>query len=330
MTCVGVIADEAAVWYTEETGSANADTAILNSVRPTLATTGGPLIVISSPYARRGEVWATYRSHFGPQGDPRILVAHGASRDFNPRLPQSVVDRALERDAAAASAEYLAQFRSDLEAFVSREAVEACVARGVYERAAVPNVRYFGFVDPSGGAADSMCLGIAHRERDGRAILDAVRERRPPFSPEAVVIEFSHLLKAYRVSAVTGDHWGGEFVRQPFRLHGIRYAVSEQVKSDLYRDLLPALNSGKVELLDNPRLVAQLCALERKTARSGRDSIDHPPGGHDDLCNCVAGAIALATSGVGPLVIPPAALARAKMPDRRMIARRVGFSFGGR
>jgi hypothetical protein len=47
-----------------------------------------------------------------------------------PAFPQSVVDRALERDAAAASAEYLAQFRSDLEVFISREAVEACVARG--------------------------------------------------------------------------------------------------------------------------------------------------------------------------------------------------------
>jgi hypothetical protein len=122
---------------------------------------------------------------------------------------------------------------------------------------------------------------------------------------------------------------GGEFVREPFlRPHGIRYSVCEQPKSDLYRDLLPAFNSGKVDLLDNPRLVAQLCALERKTARSGRDSIDHLPGGHDDLCNCVAGAIALANSGVGPLVISPAVLARAKMPDRRMVLRRLAI--GGR
>jgi hypothetical protein len=324
---VGIIADEASVWYSEETGSANADTAILNSVRPTLATTGGPLIVISSPYARRGEVYRAYREHYGPQGDPCILVAHGTSRDFNPSLPQSVIDRALQRDPAAASAEYLAQFRSDLESFVSREAVQACVSRGVYERAPATGVRYFGFVDPSGGAADSMCLGIAHRERDRRAVLDAVRERKPPFSPAAVVDEFAATLRSYRVSSVTGDHWGGEFVREPFRLHGIRYAVSEQVKSDLYRDLLPALNSGKVELLDNPRVVAQLCALERKTARSGRDSIDHPPGGHDDLCNCVAGAIALANSSAGPLVIPPAVLARAKIPDRRMLMRAAAGGF---
>jgi hypothetical protein len=295
MTCVGVIADEASVWYTEET-STNADTAILNSVRPTLATTGGPLIVISSPYAKRGEVYSTWRSHYGPQADPRILVVHGTSRDFNPALPQSVVDRALARDAAAASAEYLAQFRSDLEVFVSREAVEACIARGVFERAPVSDVSYVAFVDPAGGSGvDSMTLAIAHYDRDNRVVLDAVREVRPPFSPVVVVDEFTLLLKSYHVGSVTGDRWGGEFVREPFREHGIRYELCELPKSDLYREFLPALNSGKAELLDNPRLVAQLCALERRVARSGRDSIDHPPGGHDDLANAVSGALVLAS-----------------------------------
>src|SRR5262245_16794000 len=38
------------------------------------------------------------------------------------------------------------------------------------------------------------------------------------------------------------------------------------------------VNRGKVELLDVPPLVAQLCGLERRTARGGRDSIDHSPG----------------------------------------------------
>src|SRR5271169_6113072 len=35
----------------------------------------------------------------------------------------------------------------------------------------------------------------------------------------------------------------------------------------------------------NPRLVSQLFSLERKTARGGRDSTDHPQGQHDDLAN---------------------------------------------
>ena len=54
-------------------------------------------------------------------------------------------------------------------------------------------------------------------------------------------------------------------------------------------DLLPLVNSQRIELLDNPRLISQLISLERRAARSGKDSSDHPPGGHDDLINSVAG-----------------------------------------
>ena len=59
-----------------------------------------------------------------------ILVAQGATRDFNPHLPQSIIDRAMERDPAAASAEHMAQFRTDVEGFITREAVEACLNVG--------------------------------------------------------------------------------------------------------------------------------------------------------------------------------------------------------
>jgi hypothetical protein len=50
------------------------------------------------------------------------------------------------------------------------------------------------------------------------------------------------------------------------------------------------------------RLVTQLCGLERRTARGGRDSIDHAPGEHDDLANAVAGAAALALGHQGVVV----------------------------
>ena len=66
-----------------------------------------------------------------------------------------------------------------------------------------------------------MTLAIAHRARpDDRIIIDAVREMRPPFSPTVVVDEFAELLKAYGVTKVIGDHYGGEFVKEPFRKHG--------------------------------------------------------------------------------------------------------------
>ena len=235
-TAVAVIATEVAFWYGDE-GSANVDTEILNAARPMLATTSGPLVVISSPYAKRGEVWNLFRRHHGPEGDPLILVAQGASRDFNPTLPQAVVDRALERDRAAASAEYLAQFRADIETFVAYEVVQACVGDHV-EMAPISAHRYSAFVDPSGGSADSFTMAVGHRDGE-RVVIDATREMRPPFSPEAVIDDFSGLLRNYRVLKVSGDRYAGEFPRELFRKRGIAYQCSEKPKSDVFRDLLP-------------------------------------------------------------------------------------------
>jgi hypothetical protein len=250
---------------------------------------GAMLLCASSPYARRGALWDAFRRYFG-KDDTGLLVWKAATRTMNPTVPQAVIDRATERDAASAAAEYGAQFRTDVETFVSREAVEAVTRPGVYERPPVPGVRYVGFVDPSGGSSDSMTLAIAHRE-GAVAILDAVRERCAPFSPQEVVAEFAETLKRYRVSRVTGDRYGGEWPPEAFRKAGIRYDPSPLTKSEIYRALLPKLNSGEVDLLDVPRIGAQLVSLERRTNRGGRDTIDHPPQGHDDLANAVAGSL---------------------------------------
>jgi hypothetical protein len=304
VTAVAVIGDEASFWRTDEL-SANADAEILNAVRPALATTGGPLIVISTPYAKQGAVYETWRSHYGVKGDPKILVAQGASRDFNPSLPQSVVDRAIERDAQAAAAEYLGEFRGDIQQFVSREVVEGCVSRHVFERQPIASMTYHAFVDPSGGSSDSMTLAIAHREPNGTIVIDCLRERRAPFSPDAVVADFADTLRIYRLGAVFGDHYGGEWPRERFSKHGITYYTADKAKSDLYLHALPLLMSGRIDLLDNERLINQLCSLERRTGRGGKDSIDHRAGAHDDVANACCGVIHQAREPVQqPLVWP--------------------------
>ena len=287
-TFCAAICDEVAFWRSEAT--ANADTEILNAVRPSLATTGGLLACISSPYARRGEVYGTWKREFGANGDPLIVVAKAASRTMNPSLPEKFVKRAYARDAAVASAEFGGEFRTDVEAFVSREAVEACIAAGAFERAPLADCTYHGFVDPSGGSVDSMTLAIAHREGE-IIVLDCLREVKPPFSPEAVVKDFAELLKSYRVGRVRGDRYAGEWPAERFQVNGISYEAAAKPKSDIYRDLLPILNAGRVALLDNVKLVTQLVSLERRTARGGKDSIDHPPGGHDDVVNAAAGVL---------------------------------------
>ena len=222
-----------------------------------------------------------------------MLVWRGTTAEMNPQIDPGIIAQAYEDDPASAAAEYGAEFRTDVAAFVSREVVDACTASGRHELHPIEGVTYLAFTDPSGGSADSMTLAIAHQDQD-LAVLDVVREVKPPFSPEGVVDDFAAILKAYNIAVVVGDRYAGEWVREPFRKHGIAYGLADKPKSDLYRDLLPALNSHQVELLDLPRLGKQLCDLERRTARGGRDSIDHPPGAHDDVANAVCGALLLA------------------------------------
>ena len=240
---------------------------------------------------------------------------------MNPTIPQRLIDEAMERDPASARAEYLAEFRSDLEMLLTREAVRACVVPGARELPPLSRHRYFAFVDPSRWLVGSMTLAIAHKEKahpkfgsqqgsnriredndDWAVVLDAIREVRPPFSPESVVAEFAALARSYGCRTITGDRYGGEWPREQFKHHGMTYQVAEQTRSDLYLTLVPSINTGRIRLLDHARLENQLISLERRTSRVGRDQVDHPPGGHDDVANAVAGALVSAAAAASRTV----------------------------
>jgi hypothetical protein len=299
-TVIGAVCDEVAFWQSDE--SANPDTEILAALRPAMATIPDAILVcITSPYARRGEVWKAYQQHYGTDGSP-VLVINASSRTMNPDLPQAIVDAAFQDDPAHAAAEYGAEdhveFRRDVETFVAKEIVDACVMPERYEVPAQPDLKYTAFVDPSGGSSDSMTLAIAHEDRRRtRVVVDVLREVRAPFDPDQVVVEFAATLKPYRVTTVWGDKYAGEWPRERFRARGIQYRTADHTKSELYQALLPRLNARTIDLLDHERLVKQLCALERRTSRGGRDSIDHPPKGHDDVINAVAGVAQYAVHG---------------------------------
>ena len=296
-TIIGAVCDEIAFWRDET--SANPDEEIVGSIRPGMSTVpGSVLLCISSPYSRRGALWKSFKRHHGQEDSP-VLVWQADTRAMNPTVSQEVIDEAYLQDESSASAEYGAQFRKDIEGFVSLEVVESCVVPDRISSLVAGNVTYQGFADPSGGARDSFTLAVAHQSDDGETVvLDCLLERKPPFSPEDVVMEFAETLRIYRVSHIVSDRYAGEWPKEQFMKQGIDCEQSAAPKSDLYRDLLPLLNSGKVELLDNKRLVNQLIGLERRTARSGKDSIDHGPGCYDDLANAVAGVAA--AIGFGP------------------------------
>lgn len=285
-----VLCDEIAFWRSDES-SANPDTEILRALRPGMASIPGSILLLaSSPYAKKGELYNNYRRHYAKDG-ARVLVWKADTATMNPRIDPAIIAEAYEDDPEAARAEYGAEFRDDLADWITRETVDAVTAWGCRERHPEPGITYAAFCDPSGGANDAFTLAIAHLRDGSFGVLDAVLEIRPPFDPDIAIQECADLLHRFGVKRVVGDHYAGLFPVSRFAASGIMFEQSAKPKSDIYHDALPLFNSKRVELLENQRLSAQLCGLERRTSRAGRDSIDHSPGGHDDLCNAVCGVL---------------------------------------
>jgi hypothetical protein len=210
-----------------------------------------------------------------------------------------VIDEAYADDPQGAAAEYGAQFRSDISALFDPELVEGLARSNPPEIPRVDGPKYRAFVDPSGGSSDEMTLAIAHKSKAGTAVVNLIKAVPAPFNPKSVVADFANTLKAYGLRECTGDRYGAEWVKSEFEAVGITYKTSDLTKSEIYLEAVSPFNQGKVELPPDRRMLTQLAQLERRTSRSGKDSVDHPPGGKDDRANATCGAIWLATADKG-------------------------------
>ena len=291
-TCM-VIMDELAFWRDEN--SANPAAEVVTSILPGLLP-GGRLIGISTPYAKFGFLWQTFKDHYG-KDDSDILVWKADTLTMNPCYDAALIKRLSARDPALA-AEYAAEFREDISAFLPLELLTQATmdetGKVYVQRLPEKGKAYTAFVDPSGGRSDSMTLAIAHMEGE-KIVLDRFVERMPPFDPASVVAEFSTLLKAYGCHSATSDRFGGVWVSDSFQKQGIRMNMSDLPASDLYLNFAALVSSGRVALVEDERLLLQFQMLERRTQSGGRDKIDHPAGYHDDLANAVAGAVVSAS-----------------------------------
>jgi hypothetical protein len=311
-TIVACLLDEVAFWRNQDT-AANPDSEIIRALRPAMSTVPGSILIgASSPYGRRGVLWDQYERYHGKDGAP-VLVIQAPTKTMNPRIPQSLIDRAVEEDPASSQAEYFASFRVDFEGFLDRDLVGAAVDKGVVVRAPESGVRYVAFCDPAGGTGkDSMTMAIAHLSKD-KVILDLVYEKRPPFNTTAVVAEIAALLRQYRVHEVTGDHFAAGWPIDAFREQRIKYVQCDRNRSQVYMDALPLFTSGRVRLIENPRMIDQFIGLERKTG-AGADKVDHKRNGSDDCCNSAAGALTMVKLTRQPMNISDEALRGIERP----------------
>jgi len=293
-TVVAAILEELAFWRFE-TESANPDREVVNAVRPGMATIpNGLLWGISSPYAKSGVLYEEHLKHWGVEGS-RTLVWKAPTWVMNPLVPRDFLLEERERDPASFRSEYGAEFRDDVEDFISMELLQELTIEGRKELPKQRGKSYVAFCDPSGGRSDEMTLAVAHKdEKTGRTVLDQELAVAPPFRPPEVVKQFAAELKRYGISSVTGDRYSGEWVVTAFAAEGINYEASQLSRSEIYLEFVPLASARAVELLDNQPTLRQFSKLMRKKRAGGRDIVDHPRGGRDDRANAAAGALVLA------------------------------------
>jgi len=275
--------------------SASSDKEVYRAVLPATASLGDQamIVMISSVHRRSGLLYERWTKAYG-KDDANTLVIQATTRQLNPTISQELVDDALAADAQSAAAEYESAWRDDLSSYCTLAEVLACVDTGITVRPPVPGLKYVGFIDASSGRSDSYTCAVASRDGD-IGVLHAVVEIPAPADPVTATSTVAAVLKSYGLTEVFGDRYAVGFVAAELSRHGLTLQHTNKSRSDLYRELLPALRSRRVRLLDNERANSQFATLERRALPAGGERIDHPShgGAKDDVANAIAGALVM-------------------------------------
>jgi hypothetical protein len=283
--------DEAS--FLRDETSATPDVEVVRALLPGLTTTNGLLCVMSSPYAQRGLLFQRHRDFYG-RNDDNVLVVAGPSTAFNPTLDQAAIDAAIAADPEAAAAEWLGRWRSDLATFLSDDLIDAAVDHNrPLELAPQADIVYRAFIDMSSGVGDASTIAIAHRDLGDRVVVDVIRGVPAPHDPASVAREFVALAKEYRCRVITADQYAKGWVRGTIEACGAEYKQSKLPRSELYLEGLVLFARGQVRMPSHDVTLREMRLLQRRTAKSGRDSVDHIVGGHDDHANSVFGVLYL-------------------------------------
>ncbi len=265
---------------------------MLRALRPSLVTTGGKLIVLSSPYGQSGALYDAHARYWGAEDVP-VLIWKGSSVEMHPGLDPGYLREMEESDPEAYRSEILAEFRAGLSALFDPLALDRCIDHGTRERAPVPGVVYFPFFDASSGRHDAAALSLFCVDTAGRLVQVLARRWPAPHSPADVRSEVAALLRAYHCPEVWGDLYAVGFQEDGFAGYGLTYQRSHADASMLCLTALSLVNSGRCLLLDLPEMRRELIGLERRRGSSGRDKVGHSriP---DDLAIACCGGMVLA------------------------------------
>jgi len=331
-----ILLDEVGHWQTKE-GAVNIDAGIVAAIRPTRwGMTESLLVAISSPRARKGELYRvskqwgieTVKRRDGSAMENPILywqartdAGHvervlSGGLDMRPTRDQDFLAQ-LEADYIADPASFvsegLGQFRADLETYVSLEVVEAAMKQGVTTIPYEFGYSHFVAVDAAGGTGqDSAAVCVARavpaiNPMSGKNYMFAqvcfVKEYKPKFRSSAVVEDIVAIADEYKAAKVYGDGFSGGMFASNMKdaAPHLVYEVVKDAKSIFYRKFLPLLTGQRVGLPDSKMTPIGQRIVEQLVSLevTGEGKVDAAGGAPEDVANVVAiGCVLAATKTV--------------------------------
>jgi len=297
-TIGGVAGDEVCAWPSEE-GQAPASETINALVGGTLTIPDPLILLTTTPMGKRSYLGEVYDACYGDDTNEHTLVFQAPSLLMNKTLDASesgTIATEYRLDPIKAAAEYGAEFRIEMDALITPEALDRATPKEVYERPYDPQYQYLAAIDAASGSTgskkDSQTLAIWHREGE-IAVLDLIREAEPPFDPDAVCADFAATMRRYSISHAWADRWALGYVDSNFLRNDIEILHPEKMdRTQIYASFLPLVNANRVVLLTHKKLRSQLLGLTYYSTHSSRERVDHKPNCHDDLAtSCCLGAV---------------------------------------
>jgi hypothetical protein len=294
-----VIFNELGHFITTEDGFA-AGRQVYRALTPSVAQFGpmGRILVLSTPKYQSGIFYDLFRA--GSDGlDPDLFVSQLATWEVNPRVTRADLESEFVADPVGARVEYGAQFDSDLSSFLEAEPVQACVIKGRHFLPPIEDVTYAAAADPAfARGGDQFSFAIGHRVGKGEGavfVLDqlkAWRGREAPLNSDLVLDEIAELAHIYGIDEIVSDQYSVHVLTDALRRRDIKLRAQplySELKGEIFSSLKRAINTGRIELLDDRALVSELINLEIRPSPAGKPRIQASRGGKDDL------AISLAT-----------------------------------
>jgi hypothetical protein len=262
---------------------------LLEAVRPTLITTRGKLIMLSSPGAKEGPVYDTWQAR---NENPDIFCFKAPSAVLNPTISSAALAKERKHGEAYFQREFLAQFTDALNPFLPCAAIDAAVARGKMEFQPEPSdyatVAGIDLADKRDDCA--LCISTVREIAGKRKVVVLLAK---PWKPgrdghvvPRVLEEMGALCKAFNVGQAKGDQKSmstAEYILGRYGVSFVRTVTDGQGSEVMYRTFLGALNNGDIVLPENEELLSQLRHLEERTGDGNRFRVAGRRNSKDDL-----------------------------------------------